>query len=375
MVNKRQLRIVLKFGSNLITTNNTVLNYKVIDSLVSQIAKIFEEHEIVLVTSGAVAAGLQYISSERSTKILKKHSLVQKQILASVGQPILMKAYEESFDKHSISISQALLARGDFENRNGYLNIRNTLLELLQIGILPIINENDVVATEELNRYGDNDRLSAMVANAVDADILILLGTIDGLYTEDPNINNDATKIEIVEKIDPKIISYAKGPVDKVGTGGMISKIQAANIATKSGISMYIASGLQNQVIQRIINDETVGTKFLPEESNLESRKRWLVTGYTSSKGEIILDKGAVKAVNKNASVLPAGVTSVKGNFDRGDIIAIKDEKSTTIGLGISNYSSDEISKIKGIKSSEINELVENNYGDEVVHRNNFIFI
>ena len=375
MVNKRQLRIVLKFGSNLITTNNTVLNYKVIDSLVSQIAKIFEEHEIVLVTSGAVAAGLQYISSERSTKILKKNSLVQKQILASVGQPILMKAYEESFDKHSISISQALLARGDFENRNGYLNIRNTLLELLQIGILPIINENDVVATEELNRYGDNDRLSAMVANAVDADILILLGTIDGLYTEDPNINNDAKKIEIVEKIDSNIISYAKGPVDKVGTGGMISKIQAANIATKSGISMYIASGLQNQVIQRIINDETVGTKFLPEESNLESRKRWLVTGYASSKGEIILDKGAVKAVNKNASVLPAGVTSVKGNFDRGDIIAIKDEKSTTIGLGISNYSSDEISKIKGIKSSEINELVENNYGDEVVHRNNFIFI
>tara|TARA_B110000014_G_scaffold259993_1_gene248893 strand:- start:929 stop:2056 length:1128 start_codon:yes stop_codon:yes gene_type:complete len=375
MVNKRQLRIVLKFGSNLITTNNTVLNYKVIDSLVSQIAKIFEEHEIVLVTSGAVAAGLQYISSERTTKILKKNSLVQKQILASVGQPILMKAYEESFDKHSISISQALLARGDFENRNGYLNIRNTLLELLQIGILPIINENDVVATEELNRYGDNDRLSAMVANAVDADILILLGTIDGLYTEDPNINNDAKKIEIVEKIDSNIISYAKGPVDKVGTGGMISKIQAANIATKSGISMYIASGLQNQVIQRIINDETVGTKFLPEESNLESRKRWLVTGYTSSKGEIILDKGAVKAVNKNASVLPAGVTSVKGNFDRGDIIAIKDEKSTTIGLGISNYSSDEISKIKGIKSSEINELVENNYGDEVVHRNNFIFI
>tara|TARA_B100001179_G_scaffold226913_1_gene208637 strand:- start:2202 stop:3329 length:1128 start_codon:yes stop_codon:yes gene_type:complete len=375
MVNKRQLRIVLKFGSNLITTNNTVLNYKVINSLVSQIAKIFEEHEIVLVTSGAVAAGLQYISSERTTKILKKNSLVQKQILASVGQPILMKAYEESFDKHSISISQALLARGDFENRNGYLNIRNTLLELLQIGILPIINENDVVATEELNRYGDNDRLSAMVANAVDADILILLGTIDGLYTEDPNINNDAKKIEIVEKIDSNILSYAKGPVDKVGTGGMISKIQAANIATKSGISMYIASGLQNQVIQRIINDETVGTKFLPEESNLESRKRWLVTGYTSSKGEIILDKGAVKAVNKNASVLPAGVTSVKGNFDRGDIIAIKDEKSTTIGLGISNYSSDEISKIKGIKSSEINELVENNYGDEVVHRNNFIFI
>ena len=375
MVNKRQLRIVLKFGSNLITTNNTVLNYKVINSLVSQIAKIFEEHEIVLVTSGAVAAGLQYISLERTTKILKKNSLVQKQILASVGQPILMKAYEESFDKHSISISQALLARGDFENRNGYLNIRNTLLELLQIGILPIINENDVVATEELNRYGDNDRLSAMVANAVDADILILLGTIDGLYTEDPNINNDAKKIEIVEKIDSNIISYAKGPVDKVGTGGMISKIQAANIATKSGISMYIASGLQNQVIQRIINDETVGTKFLPEESNLESRKRWLVTGYTSSKGEIILDKGAVKAVNKNASVLPAGVTSVKGNFDRGDIIAIKDEKSTTIGLGISNYSSDEISKIKGIKSSEINELVENNYGDEVVHRNNFIFI
>ena len=375
MVNKRQLRIVLKFGSNLITTNNTVLNYKVINSLVSQIAKIFEEHEIVLVTSGAVAAGLQYISSERTTKILKKNSLVQKQILASVGQPILMKAYEESFDKHSISISQALLARGDFENRNGYLNIRNTLLELLQIGILPIINENDVVATEELNRYGDNDRLSAMVANAVDADILILLGTIDGLYTEDPNINNDAKKIEIVKKIDPKIISYAKGPVDKVGTGGMISKIQAANIATKSGISMYIASGLQNQVIKRIINDETVGTKFLPEESNLESRKRWLVTGYASSKGEIILDKGAVKAVNKNASVLPAGVTSVNGNFDRGDIIAIKDEKSTTIGLGISNYSSDEISKIKGIKSSEINELVENNYGDEVVHRNNFIFI
>ncbi len=376
MATKNKLRIVIKIGSNLITENENILNYEVIKNLCNQIAAIQKDHnQVIIVSSGAVAAGSQYLSKFEKEIKINNNSIVQKQLLASIGQPILMNAYEKYFSQSSIMISQALLSREDFENRLGYLNIRNTLSELLSLNVIPIINENDVVSTEELidRAYGDNDRLSAMVSNAIDADLLILLGTIDGLYTSDPNIDKKATKIGIVENITDEIINYAQGSIDGIGSGGMASKIQAANISINSGTEMYIASGLENDVIKRIISGEIIGTKFLSKQSLNESRKRWLMTGYSSSKGDISLDDGAIRAIKNRSSILPPGIINTTGDFDRGDIIGIRNSNDKIIGCGISNYSSKEISKIKGINSSKIIEVVEKNYGSEVIHRNNLV--
>lgn len=376
MATKNKLRIVIKIGSNLITENENILNYEVIKNLCNQIAAIQKDHnQVIIVSSGAVAAGSQYLSKFEKEIKINNNSIVQKQLLASIGQPILMNAYEKYFSQSSIMISQALLSREDFENRLGYLNIRNTLSELLSLNVIPIINENDVVSTEELidRAYGDNDRLSAMVSNAIDADLLILLGTIDGLYTSDPNIDQKATKIGIVENITDEIINYAQGSIDGIGSGGMASKIQAANISINSGTEMYIASGLENDVIKRIISGEIIGTKFLSKQSLNESRKRWLMTGYSSSKGDISLDDGAIRAIKNRSSILPPGIINTTGDFDRGDIIGIRNSNDKIIGWGISNYSSKEISKIKGINSSKIIEVVEKNYGSEVIHRNNLV--
>ena len=376
MATKNKLRIVIKIGSNLITENENILNYEVIKNLCNQIAAIQKDHnQVIIVSSGAVAAGSQYLSKFEKEIKINNNSIVQKQLLASIGQPILMNAYEKYFSQSSIMISQALLSREDFENRLGYLNIRNTLSELLSLNVIPIINENDVVSTEELidRAYGDNDRLSAMVSNAIDADLLILLGTIDGLYTSDPNIDKKATKIGIVENITDEIINYAQGSIDGIGSGGMTSKIQAANISINSGTEMYIASGLENDVIKRIISGEIIGTKFLSKQSLNESRKRWLMTGYSSSKGDISLDDGAIRAIKNRSSILPPGIINTTGDFDRGDIIGIRNSNDKIIGWGISNYSSKEISKIKGINSSKIIEVVEKNYGSEVIHRNNLV--
>ena len=376
MAIEKKLRIVIKIGSNLITENNNILNYDVMNDLCDQIALIHNQgHQVIIVSSGAVAAGLQYISSLDNKITINNSSIVQKQILASIGQPILMSAYEKFFSKKSKAISQALLSKDDIENRLGYLNIRNTLNQLLSLGVIPIVNENDVVSTHELidRAYGDNDRLSAMVSNVIDSDLLILLGNVDSLYTSDPNLDPTAVKIKLVEDINEKILDYAKGPIDGIGSGGMISKIQAANIAINSGTDMFIASGTEPNVIERIISGEEIGTKFISKQTIHESRKRWLMTGYLSSKGEITLDLGAVKAINSKSSVLPAGVISISGSFNRGDIIGIKNSKSKIIGWGISNYSSIEISKIKGINSSKIEDIVEKNYGSEIVHRNNLV--
>lgn len=376
MVNEKKIRIVVKIGSNLITENNNILNYDVMEDLCDQISSIHTSgHQVIIVSSGAVAAGLQYISSFDNKITISNSSIIQKQILASIGQPILMSAYEKCFSKNNKAISQALLSKDDIENRLGYLNIRNTLNQLLNLGIIPIVNENDVVSTHELiNRaYGDNDRLSAMVSNVIDSDILILLGSIDALYTSDPNLDSNAVKIKLVEDINEKIIEYAQGPIDGIGSGGMISKIQAADISINSGTDMFIVSGTESNVIKRIISGEEIGTKFISKQSIHESKKRWLMTGYSSSKGEIILDLGAIKAINSKSSILPAGVISVAGKFNRGDIIGIKNSKSKIIGWGISNYSSSEISKIKGINSSKIKDIVEKNYGSEIVHRNNLV--
>ena len=368
-------RIIIKIGSNLITENENILNDSAIEDLCNQISSIHDQgFQVIVVSSGAVAAGRQYLRALNKQIKMNDSYLIHKQVLASIGQPLLMKAYEKYFSNKSKGISQGLLSREDFENRSGYLNIRNTLNELLSVDIIPIINENDVVSTDELEdrAYGDNDRLSAMVANAVDGDMLILLGKIDALYTSDPTIDHNATKIKTVDNISEDIISYGQGPADKVGSGGMRSKIQAATIAVNSGIDMYIASGYEKNVIPRIISGESIGTKFIAKESLKESRKRWLMTGYSSSKGDVILDEGAIKAIG-NSSLLPAGILEVGGDFDRGDIIGIKNLEKKIIGWGIANYSSLEISKIKGMKTKDIINYVDKNFGSEIIHRNNLV--
>ena len=375
MANTGKKRIIIKIGSNLITENENILNDSVIEDLCAQISDIHDRgFQVIVVSSGAVAAGRQYLGVLNKQIQINDSYLVHKQVLASIGQPLLMKAYEKFFSNNSKGISQALLSREDFESRSGYLNIRNTLNELLSVDIIPIINENDVVSTDELEdkAYGDNDRLSAMVANAVDADVLILLGTIDGLYTSDPNINKTAKKINVVDDISEDIISYAKGPSDNIGSGGMTSKIEAANIAVNSGIDMFIASGHEKHAIIKIISGKNIGTRFVAKDSPNESRKRWLMTGYSSSKGEVILDDGAIRAI-KNSSLLPAGIMEVSGYFSRGDIVAMKNKEKKIIGWGIANYSSEEISKIKGMKTKDIVDIVDKNFGSEIIHRNNLV--
>jgi glutamate 5-kinase len=262
-------------------------------------------------------------------------------------------------------------------DRAGYLNARNTLLALMELGIICIVNENDVVALDEIEelKFGDNDNLSAMVANLVDADLLILLTDIGGLYTDDPNYNPEAQLIRRVDKIDSKIEHLASKTANRQGTGGMVTKIEAARLATSSGVSVIIADGREPQALIRISNGEEVGTFFPPQTSKMESKKRWLLSGL-ASKGKVIVDKGAEIAIKEqNKSLLPAGILEVKGDSQRGDILEIFNKQGRQLGCGVSNYSSTDIATIKGAHSDKIASLLGHNYGDEVIHKNNMVVL
>jgi glutamate 5-kinase len=365
----RYKRIVAKFGTNLLTAGTDSLDKDMMSGLVAQVSKLHREgHEILIVTSGAVAAGKKKLNRDRDSK-----AIPMKQVLSSMGQSRLMYMYEQLFDQHGINVAQALLTRADLISRAGYLNARNTLLGLIDLGVICIINENDVVATDELAgaRFGDNDNLSAMVATLVDADLLILLSDIDGLYTADPHHNPDAILISRVEKIDSKIQRLAGGSASKAGTGGMTTKIQAARVATSCGTSVVIANGFKDGNLYRIARGEDVGTVFTASCDDLDSRQRWIISGL-ASKGSLTIDAGAVKAlVEQNKSLLAAGILDLEGKFQRGDIVDINDKDGNKLGCGISNYSAKEIAVIKGAHSSDINNLLGYDYGSEVVHRNN----
>jgi glutamate 5-kinase len=300
-----------------------------------------------------------------------------KQVLASVGQGHLMYTYEELFSQHSITIAQALLTKGDLTDRSGYLNARNTLLALIELGVICIVNENDIVAIDEIQelKFGDNDNLSAMVANLVDADLLVLLTDIGGLYTADPRYTPEAELIHRVDKIDAEIERLAAGTTSQQGTGGMITKVEAAKLATSSGTSVIIADGRESDVLIRICSGENIGTLFPPRQSKMESKKRWMLSGL-ASKGMIVVDRGAVLALaEQNKSLLPAGVVEARGDFQRGDIVDILNEEGDRIGCGISNYSFADIAIIKGEHSDRISSLLGHEYGDEVVHRNNMVIV
>lgn len=366
-------RLIAKFGTNLITGGTGQLDRKTMSSLVEQLAQLHKQrHEVIIVSSGAVAAGRQKLGLTKERK-----DVPFKQVLASVGQNQLMQAYQELFSQHNITVAQALLTKSDLADRAGYLNARNTLLTLIELGVVCIVNENDVVAIDELGglSFGDNDNLSAMVANLVDADLLVLLTDTDGLYTADPQQNSSARLIPRVERIDAEIESLASRTTSAHGVGGMVTKIEAAKLATSSGVAVVIANGHRPDALRQITLGESIGTLFPPRASKLESKKRWMLSGLAST-GKLIVDGGAALALKEqNRSLLPAGVVDVEGEFQRGDVVGIFDSEGNHIGYGISNYESRDASTIKGAHSKAIAGRLGYEYGTEVIHRNNMVLL
>ncbi len=366
-------RIVVKLGTSLLTGGSDHLNENVMSDLVTQVAQLHRQGlELLVVSSGAITAGRYKL---RLNKRLR--GIPFKQVFSSVGQSRLMLTYEQLFSRHNITVAQALLTRADLSDRAGYLNARNTLLALLELRVLCVVNENDVVAVDEIQeaKFGDNDNLSAMVANLVDADLLLLLTDTAGLYTADPRRDPDARLIPQVERIDSKIEQLAADTAGSLGIGGMMTKIEAAKLATASGITVIIADGREPDVIVELAAGEAIGTCFWPLTDKLESRKRWMVSGL-STRGGLVLDSGAARALRKqNRSLLPTGIKQVDGEFQRGDVVTIYDHKGSILGCGITNYSSADIAVIKGAHSRKIATLLGYDYGSEVVHRNNLVVL
>lgn len=364
----RKKRIVVKVGSSTISHSNGKLNYRRIEHLVRELADLQNQgKEMILVSSGATNAGL---APFRLTK--KPASIRKKQALAAVGQGILMHTYELMFREYGQVVGQVLLTRMDSQDRSKFMHSRNALLTMLDMGIIPIINENDVVAVDEY-KIGDNDNLSAMVSGLVDADLLILLSDIDGLYTANPQTHPEAKIIPVVRTIDKHIYDISGGAGSSMGTGGMYTKIQAAAMATAADVDMVIASGAEDGIISRICDGEDVGTLFLAKETPLHSKKRWLVSG-SKSKGRLLVDAGCRDAIIQHgSSLLPVGITAVEGMFAEGEIVDVVCD-DLVIAKGISNYSSVQINAVKGQQSPDIPKILgRDGLYEEVIHRDNLV--
>lgn len=364
-------RIVIKVGSSTITYGNGKRNFSRIDRLAREIADLANQgKEIILVSSGAVAVGV-----DRLGLAAKPKTIPGKQAAAAVGQGVLMHTYEKIFAEYGQIVAQVLLTRMDSVDRHRYTNSRNTFLALLEHKVIPIVNENDVVAIDEL-KIGDNDNLSALVAGIVDADLLIILSDIDGLYTANPQNDPNAKLVPEVTDITPEIEASAGDAGSKVGTGGMFTKIQAAKMATSSGINMVIASGEEKDAISRILEGEEIGTLFVSRENRLQFRKRWLAFGARIA-GKIVVDDGCAKAVRKagGCSILPAGITDVEGEFEAGNTISVVNKNGHELARGLANYSSEELDMIKGAKTSEIENILGHKHFDEVIHRDDLVIL
>jgi glutamate 5-kinase len=367
-------RIVAKFGTNLLTAGTDQLDAATMSSLVAQVVRIMDEgREVLIVTSGAIAAGRQRLalSDER------RRDIPFRQVLASVGQAHLMRQYDRLFAARGRVVGQTLLSKRDLTDRIGYLNARNTLLGLLEVGVVPIVNENDAVAIDEIAgaKIGDNDNLSALVANLIDADLLVLLTDTGGLYTADPRTHSAAKLIELVDRVTPEIEAIAGGSESMRGTGGMITKLEAAKLATGGGSDVFIADGRERDALYRLASGEHVGTMLPARKSRVESRKRWMLSGL-ATKGAIVVDAGAAKALTERSkSLLPAGVRDVHGPFKRGDTVNIVLPDGHAIACGITNYDDRDLAVIRGLRSDRIESVLGHQYGSEVVHRNNLVVL
>ena len=368
-------RMVVKVGSNLLTGGGERLDARAMAGLVQQIADIRDRGvQVVVVSSGAIAAGRHRLGDAGHDD---RRDLPTRQALAAIGQSRLMSMWDELFELHGVVVAQALLTRRDLSDRLGYLNARNTLLGLIDRGVVPIVNENDVVSIEEISEsvIGDNDNLSAEVANLVDADLLLILTDIEGLYTADPRHDPAARLIETVDRIDDAIVAAAAGTHGARGTGGMTTKVQAARIATQAGAHVVVAGGRIEDAVQRIAAGEPLGTHFLPTAGRVESRRRHLLSGLRP-RGRIVVDEGAARALRYDGkSLLPAGVTAAEGPFERGDVVRIFTQQGDHLATGNVNYSDQDIERIKGQRSGRIPDLLGYEYGEEVVHRDNLVLL
>ncbi len=362
-------RVVIKVGSAVITGSKG-LDRVVIHRLSDQIAELMGRgHEILIVSSGAIASGMKKLGLTEKPK-----TIPYKQATAAVGQSFLVQAWEEAFDKYDILVAQVLLTGEDLGNRSRYLNARNTLEVLLEWRIIPVINENDTVVVEEI-KFGDNDQLAVLIGCLVGADLIIILTDIEGLYDKDPKEDPSARLIHEVHKIDKNILSLASSKTSSVGTGGMISKLMAAKKALSIGIPMIIAPGKERDVILKIFEGERLGTLFMPDRRLYRGRKAWLAH-LPHPAGELVIDKGAEDAIaRKGKSLLPAGILEVRGNFGVGAPVKCVSIDGRLIAIGLSNYKSSEIERIKGCHTSEIEAIIGYKHSDEVIHRNNLALI
>jgi glutamate 5-kinase len=365
---KNVRKIVIKVGSSTLTHKSGLLNLSQIEKLVRQIADLHNEgKEVILVTSGAIAAGIGKLGLKSKPK-----TIPEKQAAAAVGQGILMHMYEKFFSEYGKIAAQILITKDDISHRTRFLNARNTFFALAEMGAIPIVNENDAIIVDEI-KFGDNDTLSATVASFVEADLLIVLSDIEGLYDSNPRTNEDAKLIHEVTEITEEIENFAGGVGSSLGTGGMTTKISAAKIATAAGVSMVIASGGHENIIRDIVNIKEVGTLFAANEHPLPLRKHWIAFG-TDIKGKLVVDDGAFNAVfHEHKSLLPRGVIAVEGFFEQGQIVSIENSKGIEIGRGITNYSSLEIEQIKTLNTDEIEDKLGYKNYDEIVHCNNMV--
>ena len=360
-------KIVIKIGSAVLTDNGA-LHRPAIARLADDIAFLKKKgYQTAIVSSGAIASGVGKMGLSR-----KPVTIPQKQAVAAIGQGSLMYAYEEAFNTHQLLVAQILLTREDLTNRQRYLNARNTLITLLEWGIIPIINENDTVAVDEI-KFGDNDNLSALISHLIDSDLLIVLTDTEGLYDRDPREDPKARLIPVVDQVDGKVVEYTSKYSGEWVLGGMRSKIMAARKVTAGGIPVIVANGKKVGVLQEIIKGKPLGTLFLPQKLLLSRKKHWIAFTL-KPKGEIVVDEGAKKAVTeKGKSLLPSGVVEVRGRFGIGACASLVDQKNRVVGKGLVNYSSSDIMKIRGLKTSEIEKRLEFKHSDEVIHRDNMV--
>jgi glutamate 5-kinase len=365
-------RLVVKVGSGLITAREAGLDPARIGALADELAAVRRHGtEVALVSSGAVVAGMARLRLQ-----VRPRSIPEKQAAAAVGQSALMERYETAFARHGITVAQILLTQADVSARARYLNARNTLTTLLGYGVVPIINENDTVAVEEI-KFGDNDNLSALVAQLIDADLLVLLTDVDGLYTGDPSRDPQARKLDTVEAVTPEIERLVWSDAGRVAVGGMATKLQAAQKAAASGVPMVIASGREPGTLARVLRGEPVGTYFPPRGDRLAARKRWIAFA-VPPQGRLLVDAGARQAlIERGKSLLPSGVVDVEGDFDAGEVVALcaADGDGKEFARGLVNFDAQELRTIRRAKTAEIESLLGYKSFDEVVHRDNLVVL
>ena len=362
-------RIVVKIGSNLLTAGGKGLQHDWVHARATEIVHLMNEgRQVVVVTSGAVAAGAPRLGLKRPPASLK-----EKQAAAAAGQSVLMRCYEVGFAAHNVAVGQVLITRDDVENRRRYLNARDTLSTLTQFGLVPIVNENDTVMVEEI-KFGDNDTLSANVANLVGADLLILLSDVDGFFDADPRVHPSARPLPLIERITPEVEAWAGGVGSRVGCGGMMTKLQAAKMAARRGCHTVLTNGFRDTPLLEIMQGTPVGTLFLADGDPLNAHKTWIANARLG-RGDIVLDAGAVTALHLGKSLLARGIKEVRGTFDRGDAVFCLAPDGQRIAKGAVNYHADDLKRIQGQHSTAFESLLGFVGDAEIIHRNDMVML